>query len=52
MSTDTETLLVEGIPDKVKSSFKAACAKRKTTMKKAIVKFMKDFTRGKDNTVG
>lgn len=49
MKNDTDKLLIEGIPDKVKMTFKAACAKRGVSMKAAILKFMKDFSRGKDN---
>lgn len=40
-------LLIQGIPKRLKSAFKAACAKKGTTMKTVIIQFMKDFVAGR-----
>lgn len=36
---------LEGIPPDVKTSFKAACARKKVSMKEAIVAFMRNYSR-------
>ena len=40
----TKPLLIEAVPAEVKADFKAACAKRQTTMKAEILKFMEKFS--------
>jgi|KBSSwiStaDraftv2_1062776.scaffolds.fasta_scaffold711930_2 hypothetical protein len=40
-----ETLLIQGIPIKVKASFKAACAKQGKTMKQIVILFMQEFVK-------
>lgn len=36
-------LFVESVPQDTKALFKAACAKRQTTMRDALIHFMRDF---------
>jgi len=38
-----DSLLIQGVPEKIKRDFKSACARRGTTMKKALILFMKLF---------
>ena len=41
-------IYIRGIPDELKNQFKAHCAKRGRTMRKAIIQFMKDTIEAKD----
>jgi hypothetical protein len=38
-------LLIQGVDGNVKADFKAACAKRKTTMKKVLTSFMEKYSK-------
>ena len=40
-----ETLLIQGVPKKVKVSFKAACAKQGKTMKQIVIQLMQEFVK-------
>jgi hypothetical protein len=42
----TVALLIWSIPSNLRDAFKSKCAERKTTMKKAIIDFMRSFCAG------
>lgn len=37
------SFMIWGVPDRVKSKFKSACAKRKTSMRDVIIEFMRAY---------
>ena len=43
---DTTTLLLWGIPKKLKQQFKARCAEENRSMKSVLEEFLHDFVKG------